>query len=574
MLKKSLLKGGLISPYGGSLVNLVIDDEKREELMAKASSWPSLQLTARSLQDLELLATGAFSPLNRFMTAADYRQVMEKMRLTNGLVFPIPITLPLKDPRAIRLNRQVVLRGLYHEMVAIMTVEEIYRKDFKREASLIYQTLDFRHPLIAEMASWGDYYISGRVEVLQLPKHYDFTNLRLTPAQTRTILSKMGNSEVVAFQTRNPMHKVHEYLTKQIAKSVKGTLLIHPTAGITKVDDIDYFTRIFTHKVVYERYYNHHSTLLGILPLAMRFAGPREAVWHAVIRRNYGANYFIVGRDHAGPGLDSKGKPFYKPEAAQELIEKVKNDIGVKPLCLGEVVYVPGKKQYLEVSKITSRDKFYNISGTKVRDVYLANHKHLPRWYTRPEVASILAEAYVPMFKKGFCVWFTGLPCAGKSTIASIVQVLLENVGRRVTLLDGDVVRTHLSKGLGFSKEDRDANILRIGFVAAEIVKHNGVAICAAVSPYEETREQVRHLVPPGAFILVYIDTPLGICEKRDDKGLYKQARKGIIKNFTGVSDPYQPPARPELHLYTVEASPQENAQEIFNYLKQAGFIK
>ncbi len=574
MAKNNLPNTDLISPYGGKLINLVVDGNSREDLIVQASSFPSIQLTTRSLQDLELLATGAFSPLDRFMTKADYNQVLDNMRLSNGMIFPIPITLPVQDRHAVRLKQKVTLRSPYNEIIAVMTVDEIYKKDFKKEALSIYKTLDLRHPLISEMALWGDYYISGPIQVIQLPKHYDFVSLRLAPAQTRSALSAMGCPNVVAFQTRNPMHKAHEYLTKKIAESVRGILLVHPTVGITKQDDIDYFIRILTHKIVYERYYDHQSTLLSVLPLAMRFAGPREAVWHAIIRRNYGANYFIVGRDHASPGLSSKGKPFYKPQAAHDLIKKVEKDIGIKPLCLEEVVYVPEKKQYIEISKLTSKNKYYNLSGTKVRDFYLANKKRLPRWYVRPEVATILSEDYVPACKKGFCIWFTGLPCAGKSTIASILQVLLENEGRKVTLLDGDVVRTHLSKGLGFSKEDRDSNILRIGFVASEIVKHNGAAICAAVSPYQETREQVRHMMLPGAFMLVYTDTPIDICEKRDHKGMYKQAREGKLKNFTGISDPYEPPVNPELHLYTQKYSPEENAKTIFNYLKQMGLVK
>ncbi|MBD3245681.1 MAG: bifunctional sulfate adenylyltransferase/adenylylsulfate kinase [Candidatus Omnitrophica bacterium] len=564
----------IIAPYGETLVDLVAAGGERDELLARSREMPSLQVSFRSLCDLELLATGAFSPVDRFMSSKDYLRVKEEMRLADGTFFPIPVTLPAEDVSSFKTGRPVCIRGPHNDVLAVLEVEEIYKWDREDEARKVFGTTDSYHPLVAEMASWGKYYLSGPMKVVNLPCHYDFAGLRRTPAQVRAFLSEMDVANVVAFQTRNPLHRAHEELTKRAAEKINGALLLHPVVGATRPGDIDHFIRVQTYKALVEKYYDPRKTVLSLLPLAMRMAGPREAVWHAIIRRNYGANHFIVGRGHAGPGKDSHGRPFYGPYDAQELMQKAEPEIAVKMVAFQEMVYLPDEERFEERAKLDPSVRIQTLSGTQVRNEYLAKGKSLPEWFTRPEVARILAHAYPPCEEKGFCLWFTGCPSAGKSTIAQIVQVLLKEKGKEVSMLDGDVVRTHLSKGLGFSREDRDTNILRIGFVASEIVRHRGTVICAAVSPYEETRNQVRSMVGDDRFVLVFVDTPLEVCEQRDIKGLYAQARSGKIKGFTGIDDPYERPEAPDLRFTTTEQSPEECAREIVRYLVQNGFVR
>jgi sulfate adenylyltransferase len=527
----------------------------------------------RSLCDLELLATGAFSPLDRFMGKADYDRVLEEMRLTYGTLFPIPITLPVEVDARIAVGKEVALRSPKNELVAVMRVEEVYSWDPLHEAQRVYGTSDVRHPIVAEMDSWARTYVSGQPRVVNLPKHYDFVDLRHTPAQVRALLEQAGCGNVVAFQTRNPLHRAHEELTKRAAKEVNGTLLLHPVVGMTKPGDVDLYTRVRTYKVLVERYYEPTRVVLSLLPLAMRLAGPREALWHAIIRRNYGANYLIIGRDHASPGVDSSGKPFYAPYDAQGIVERFSEELGVGVFPFQEIVYLPEEDRYEEISRIPAHARTTTISGTQVREEYLNNGRPLPAWFTRPEIAEILAGSYPPRHRQGVCIWFTGLSASGKSTTAEVLTVLLMEHGRQVTVLDGDVVRTHLSKGLGFSKEDRDTNIRRIGFVAAEIVRHGGVVICAAVSPYRATREDVRNMVGADHFIEVFVDTPLEVCEQRDIKGMYAKARRGEIKGFTGVDDPYERPLAPEIVLNTKDCLPEDNARRILRYIWERGFV-
>jgi sulfate adenylyltransferase len=564
----------LIAPYAQRLVNLMVPPEAQDELAAYANGLPSLRIAERSLCDLELLATGAFSPLDRFMGREDYLRVLHDMRLANGSIFPIPITLPVEPNRSIRLDRDVALRTPKNELLAVMTIEEIYRWDLAEEAQKVFRTQDLRHPLVAEMHRWGKLNISGRLQVLHLPPHYDFQNLRLTPVQVRMQLAGLGHSNVVAFQTRNPLHRAHEELTRRAAQEVNGVLLLHPVVGMTKPGDVDHYTRVRTYKALVQNYYDPSRILLALLPLAMRLAGPREALWHALIRRNYGANHLIVGRDHASPGADSTGKPFYGPYEAQELVERFQEELGVSVLPFRELVYLLEEERYEEVSHMPGQARTISISGTQVREEYLNNGRKLPDWFTRPEVAEILAEAYPPRHRQGVCVWFTGLSGAGKSTTAEVLTVLLQEYGRQVTLLDGDVVRTHLSRGLGFSKRDRDANVQRIGYVAAEIVRHGGIAIAATVSPYRATRNDVRNLIGTARFIEVFVDTPLEVCERRDTKGVYSKARRGELKGFTGIDAPYEPPEHPEVVLDTVLNSPEKNARLVLETLIQRGFVR
>ncbi|MBN1147671.1 MAG: bifunctional sulfate adenylyltransferase/adenylylsulfate kinase [Anaerolineales bacterium] len=563
----------LVTPYSGALVNLVVTGEEREELLARSNRLPSVQISSRALCDLELLATGAFSPLDRFMGKADYERVLTEMRLKNGVLFPIPVTLPLDEDALPSWGEQITLSDARNNTIAVMQIEEVYHYDAQREARLVLGTTDSRHPLISEMVRWGKIYVSGEIKVLNLPIYHDFIELRRTPTEVRTRLEEMGNAKVVAFQTRNPMHRIHEELTKRAATEIEGSLLIHPVVGMTKPGDVDHYTRVRVYRALVDNYYESNRTILSLLPLAMRMAGPREALWHAIIRRNFGATHMIIGRDHAGPGKDSQGKPFYGPYEAQIMMAQYADEIGVQPVEFKELLYLADEERYEEANQVPEGARTFSISGTQVRDDYLAKGKLLPEWFTRPETAEILQQMYPPRHKQGVCMWFTGLSGSGKSTTAEILTSLLLERGRQVTLLDGDVVRTHLSKGLGFSPEDRDTNILRIGFVASEIARHGGTVICAAISPYRATRNEVRKMVGDEHFIEIYVDTPIEVCEQRDVKGLYARARRGQITGFTGVDDPYEAPVDPEITLDTVSNDPSMNARRIIEYLEGQGFL-
>ncbi|MGH2571197.1 MAG: bifunctional sulfate adenylyltransferase/adenylylsulfate kinase [bacterium] len=563
----------LIAPCGGTLVNLVVPAEARGDLEAHANRLPSIQLSEREACDLELLATGAFSPLDRFMGRADHQRVLDEMRLACGQPFPIPVTLSPDPSAAIRLDAEVALRDAKNDLLAVMTIEEVWEWDRAETARKVLGTQDPRHPVVAEMSRWGRLHVSGRLRVLRTPRRHDFQSLRLGPAQVRERLETLGHVNVVAFQTRNPLHRIHEELTKRAVREVDGALLLHPVVGMTKPGDVDHYTRVRTYRALVANHYDPGRTLLALLPLAMRMAGPREALWHAVIRRNYGANHLIVGRDHASPGNDSAGHPFYGPYDAQELVERFSAELGVGVVPFRELAYLPGEERYEEIAKIPSRTPSWSVSGTHVREEYLSRGKPLPAWLTRPEVAAILAEAHPPAHRRGVCIWLTGLSGSGKSTTAEILNAMLLERGRQVTLLDGDEVRARLSKDLGYSKQDRDLHVRRIGTMASEIVRHGGVVVSAVVSPYASTRDEVRAMVGSNRFVEVFVDTPLAVCEERDAKGLYAQARAGRISAFTGIDDPYEPPPHAEITLDTVRHSPGENAGRIVRYLLQRGFL-
>jgi sulfate adenylyltransferase len=562
----------LISPYGGSLVNLCVATQELEDQLVRASKLPCIQLSPRNLCDLELLAAGGFSPVDRFLGKNDYTSVLQEMRLSNGVLFPIPVTLTIEPCPGLALDGEIALADERNNLLAVMLVEEIYEWNREEEARLVCGTTDVRHPLVAEMHSWGRLNISGKLKVLALPRHYDFQCLRLTPAQVRDRLITLGYQNVVAFQTRNPLHRAHEELTKRAATQIEGALLLHPVAGITKPGDIDHYTRVRSYRILFERYYDAQRAVLALLPLAMRMAGPREAVWHAIIRRNFGVNHLIVGRDHASPGKDSKGKPFYGPYDAQELLTRHSEELSVRPIPFAELVYLPEEDRYAQITDVNNGQRSISLSGSAVRE-NLQNGFSLPAWFMRREVAAVLTQAQPPKHQQGFCLWFTGLSAAGKSTIAEILTTLLLEHGRQVTLLDGDVIRTHLSKGLGFSKEDREINIRRIGFVASELVRHRGIVICAAISPYRATRNECRQMVGGDRFIEVFVDTPLAVCERRDPKGMYARAREGGIKGFTGIDDPYEPPTSPEIVLDTVQFSAEENARQVLSYCIERGVV-
>lgn len=562
--------------HGGELVNLIPDSETKAERQALANTLPEWNLTARQLCDIELILNGAFSPLKGFMTQTDYDAVVNDMRLADGTLWPMPVTLDVDQATAEAAQQagQLTLRDPEGVVIAILNVADAWQPNKDKEAELVFGKNDKKHPAVNYLLNQaGDFYLGGELLGLQLPTHYDYQHLRHTPQEVRNKFAKLGWNKVVAFQTRNPMHRAHQELSFRAAQRVEANLLIHPVVGMTKPGDIDHFTRVRCYEKLLDRF-PERTTSLSLLPLAMRMGGPREALWHAIIRKNYGCTHLIVGRDHAGPGDDSDGNPYYDPYGAQTLMQQHQDELGIEMVEFEMMVYSQDKAQYIPISEKGEDEHILNISGTELRR-RLKLGLDIPEWFSYPEVVEELRKSHPPRHKQGFTVFFTGLSGSGKSTIANALRVkLMEMINRPVTLLDGDVVRKHLSSELGFSKEHRNINVLRIGYVASEITKNGGVAICAPIAPYENTREEVREMIEPlGGFLEVHVSTPLEECEKRDRKGLYAKARQGLIKEFTGISDPYEAPQTPELDINTLNFKPDEATQQIILKLEAMGLI-
>jgi len=571
------MPSSLIKPHGGSLVNLMVSEKKAEQLKAGQQDWPAWDLTDRQLCDLELLTNGGFSPLTGFMTRKDYESVCREMRLCDGTLWPIPITLDVSEKTAGELKPGSTLALLDPEGVtlAALHVEEVWQPDLDAEAKQVYGTTDPAHPAVDYLHSRSNkWYVGGVLECFQVIHHYDFRHLRSTPAELRQRFAELGWRRVVAFQTRNPLHRAHQELTFRAARELEANLLIHPVVGMTKPGDIDHFTRVRCYQAVLN-HYPYNTTMLSLLPLAMRMGGPREALLHAIVRKNYGCTHLIVGRDHAGPGADSKGKPFYGPYDAQEMMVQYQEELGIQMVPFKMMVFVKDRDEYLPEDEVPQGAEIYSLSGTELRQ-RLAKGIEIPSWFSFPEVIAELRKSFPPRSRQGFTVFFTGLSGSGKSTIAKVLlSKLMEIGGRPITLLDGDIVRKNLSSELGFSKEHRDLNIRRIGFVASEISKNGGIAICAPIAPYDNTRKAVREVIESkrGGFVLVHVATPLEVCEQRDRKGLYAKARAGLIGQFTGISDPYEDPSDAEIALDTTETTPEEYAQQIILHLEKEGFI-
>jgi sulfate adenylyltransferase len=571
-----IFRNGLIAPHGGALVSLLASDERRPELQAHARDWPSWDLTPRQLCDLELLLSGAFSPLRGFMSRTDYASVCDTMRLPDGSLWPIPITLDVTEAFAAQAEvaRSIALRDPEGVMLAVLQVEDVWKPDRLEEVQKVYGTGNREHPGVAAIVDESHpYLIGGRVEGLSLPVHYDYRELRLTPADLRAAFAAAGWTRVVAFQTRNPMHRAHQELTRRAARDIDANLLIQPAVGMTKPGDVDHYTRVRCYQAILSRY-DAGTARLALLPLAMRMAGPREAVWHAIIRKNYGCTHLIVGRDHAGPGSDSSGRPFYEPYDAQELLRRHEGELGISMVPFREMLYVAKEDRYYPEDQLPADAVVSNVSGTELRR-RLATGEAIPEWFSYPEVIKHLRSTHLPRERQGVTIFFTGLSGAGKSTIANVLRVrLLELGGRPVTLLDGDLVRKYLSSELGFSKEHRDTNIRRIGFVAAEITKCGGAAICAPIAPYHATRLEVRKVIEPlGGFLLVHVATPLDVCEQRDRKGLYAKARAGVIPSFTGISDPYEAPEDADITIDTTGMTPEVAADSVVKELVSRGYL-
>ncbi len=556
---------------------LYVSYESAQKLKVEAGNLLSWDLTPRQICDLELLMSGGFHPLKGFQSEADYNGTVENMRLADGALWPIPITLDVSEAFAekIQPGLDIALRDAEGVILAIMSVTDKWEPNKSNEAEKVFGADDSAHPAVNYLHNTaGKIYLGGPITGLQPPVHYDFKARRDTPNELRAYFRKMGWQRIVAFQTRNPLHRAHQELTFRAAKEAQANLLIHPTVGMTKPGDVDHFTRVRCYEAVLDKY-PASTTHMSLLPLAMRMGGPREALWHAMIRKNHGLTHFIVGRDHAGPGKNSQGQDFYGPYDAQTLVAKHQAEIGIEMVDFKQMVYVQERAQYFPVDEVPEGTTVLDISGTELRR-RLREGLEIPDWFSFPEVVTQLRRTSPPRDKQGFTVFFTGLSGSGKSTIANALMVkLMEMGGRPVTLLDGDVVRKHLSSELGFSKEHRDINIKRIGYVASEITKNGGIALCAPIAPYTATRRAVREMIEAfGAFIEVHVATSVEECERRDRKGLYKLAREGKIKEFTGISDPYEAPTKAELVVETEGTAVDHCAHQVILKLESMGLIK
>jgi sulfate adenylyltransferase len=567
----------LNQPYGGTLVDLAVAPREAERLRAESRGWPSWTLTPRQLCDLELLITGAFSPLTGFMCRADYERVCESMRLANGMVWPIPIVLDVANHLARNLapNAMLALRDAEGRLLAGLQVGEIWTRDPARETREVFGTQGPRHPGVDALESGHASCVGGRVLGLELPAHYDFPALRRTPAQLRAELAAGGWHTIVAFQPLNPMHRAQVELTMRALSEVEcARLLIHPAVGMNKPGDVDHYTRVRCYESVLQAY-PQGVAKLALLPLATRMGGPREALWHGIISRNYGCTHLIVGRDHDGSGTDSSGQPFYGPDDAQALFKANQDALGMRMVRSREMVYVPEQRTYVPEEAVPAGAAVAKLSGTDLRQL-LTHAEPIPEWFSFPGVVRELRRTHPPRSRQGVTVFFTGLSGAGKSTIANILLVrLLAARGRPVTLLDGDLVRQHLTSELGFSKTHRDLNVQRIGFVASENTRHGGVAICAAIAPYDDARRKVRAMIEPvGGYLLVHVATPLAVCEERDQKGLYAKARAGVLQQFTGISDPYEPPTDADIVVDGSVTEPDMACERILQELSKRGFFE
>lgn len=559
-----------------SLINLLATDAQADLLKKLSNSMPDIILNDRQICDFELLATGVFSPLKGFMKQIDYESVLDRMRLESGELWPLPICLDVPENQAqtFETGQSVTLRDPEGFLLGILNIEDIWPADLKKEARAVYNTTDPSHPGVDYLLNRsGKYYIGGEVQAIHLPIHPDFRQIRNTPAEVRNTFDKLGWKRIVGFQTRQPIHRPQFEMTIQAMTRAKANLLMLPVTGAPRPGDFDHYTRMRCYQKV-AAHYPPDSYVLNLLPLAMRLAGPREAVLHMIIGKNYGCTHFIIGHQHASPDNTDTGEPFYAYDEATKLSQNLSEELGVETITFEEMVYLPFEDEYRLASDVPEKTDTISFSATDIQK-RIRSGKSIPGWATFPEVTKELQKSYPPPSKQGLTIFCTGLSGAGKSTIARILYSKFLEIGTRpVTLLDGDIVRRNLSSELNFSKEHRDINVKRIGFVASEITKNRGVAICAPIAPYENTRRQIRESIEThGGFFEVHVATPINECEKRDRKGMYAKARAGLIKDFTGVDDPYEDPSKPELKIDTTNLTPDEAAQEVMLYISQKGFI-
>lgn len=566
-------------PHGGVLKDLLLRDAPRhDQLAAEAEKLPAVVLTERQLCDLELILNGGFSPLEGFMNEKDYNGVVKDLRLADGALFSMPICLDIGkkiiDARNIKPGARITLRDFRDDRnLAILTVDDVYKPDKALEGKEVFGG-DPEHPAIKYlMNQTKEYYVGGKVEAVNRLNHYDYVALRYTPSELRTHFEKLGWTRVVAFQTRNPMHRAHRELTVRAARSRQANVLIHPVVGLTKPGDIDHFTRVRVYQALMPRYPNGMA-VLGLLGLAMRMGGPREAIWHAIIRKNHGATHFIVGRDHAGPGKNSAGKDFYGPYDAQYAVEKYRDELGIEVVEFQMMTYLPDSDEYRPKDQVPAGVRTLDISGTELRR-RLRVGGDIPEWFSYPEVVKVLRESNPPRNKQGFTIFLTGYTNSGKDAIARALQVTLnQQGGRSVSLLLGETVRSELSSELGFTREDRDTNIGRIAFVAAELTRAGAAVICAPIAPFEEARQEARETISQfGTFFLVHVATSLEYAEKTDKRGVYARARRNSIRNFTGVNDPYEKPSNADLIVDTEKSSVRNIVHQIILMLESQGFL-
>jgi len=567
-------------PHGGVLKDLLARDApKHDELEKESETLPAIVLTERQLCDLELILNGGFSPLEGFMNEADYNGVVEDLRLKNGALFSMPICLDISPETVqalgLKAGGRVTLRDFRDDRnLAILTIDDIYKPDKEKEAQKVFGG-DPEHPAIRFlMNQTQELYVGGKIQAINRLNHYDYVALRYTPAELRTHFDKLGWSKVVAFQTRNPMHRAHRELTVRAARDRQANVLIHPVVGLTKPGDIDHFTRVRVYEALMPRYPNGMA-VLGLLGLAMRMGGPREAIWHAIIRKNHGATHFIVGRDHAGPGKNSKGVDFYGPYEAQEAIEKYRSELGIEVVEFQQMTYLPDADEYQPKDTVKEGVKTLDISGTELRR-RLKVGAPIPEWFSYPEVVKVLRESNPPRYKQGFTIFLTGLWNSGKDAVARALQVTLnQQGGRSVSLLLGETVRSELSAELGFTREDRDKNVARIAFVAGELTKSGAAVIAAPIAPFDAARKDARQTVEKyGSFFLIHVATSLEYAEQTDKRGIYKKARAGEIKNFTGVDGPYETPADADLVVDAEKQTVRSIVHEIILMLESQGFLE
>ncbi|KAL8762544.1 MAG: hypothetical protein Q9184_001452 [Pyrenodesmia sp. 2 TL-2023] len=566
-------------PHGGVLKDLLARDApKHTELADEAENLPAIVLTERQLCDLELIISGGFSPLEGFMNEKDYNEVVKNLRLTDGNLFSMPICLDVSETNinqaGLKPGTRATLRDFRDDRnLAIITVDDIYKPNKQKEAKEVFGG-DEDHPAIKYLFNTAqEYYIGGKVDAITRLNHYDYVALRYTPAELRTHFDKLGWSRVVAFQTRNPMHRAHRELTVRAARARQANVLIHPVVGLTKPGDIDHFTRVRVYQALLPRYPNGMA-VLGLLPLAMRMGGPREAIWHAIIRKNHGATHFIVGRDHAGPGKNSKGADFYGPYDAQYAVENYHAELGIEMVPFQQMIYLPDSDEYKPDDEVKPDTRVLNISGTELRS-RLRTGKDIPEWFSYPEVVRVLRESHPPRFKQGFTVFLTGYQNSGKDAVARALDVTLnQQGGRSVSLLLGETVRSELSSELGFSHSDRSKNIHRIAFVAAELTKAGAAVIAAPIAPFDDSRRAAREIISQhGSFYLVHVATSLEYSEKTDKKGVYARARRGSITGFTGVDDPYEAPEKPDLKVDLETTSVRSVVHQIILLLESEGLL-
>lgn len=567
---------GVSDPHGGLLVDLRVDEERSGVLKEIAMSLPDIALNERQMCDFELIGSGAFSPLRGFMTRSDYESVLDRMRLQDNTLWPIPVCLDISETMARNLEagQSVALRDPEGYLLAVMHVADIWPVDRESEARMVYGTTDPGHPGVHYLFNTtAAYYIGGPLEVISLPLHFDNKQIRLTPDEVRGINKKMGWQRVVGFQTSQPIHRPQFEMTVFAMRQARANLLVLPVSGMTKTGDFDHYIRVRCYRKV-AHHYPPDSYVLNLLPLAMRMAGPRDGLLHTIIGKNYGCTHFIIGHGHANPEKPGTGESFYAEDAASEMAMQFSEELKMEILPFKEMVYLPFEDEYRFSDQVPEGTQTISMSGTAIRE-RIRSGRNIPAWATFDDVVEVLRKAYPQPRKQGFTVFCTGLSGAGKSTIAKVLYARFLEIGERpVTLLDGDIVRHNLSSELSFSKEHRDINVRRIGFVASEITKNRGVAICAPIAPYAKTRAEIRKTIENyGGFIEVHVATPVEECEKRDRKGMYAKARAGLIKGFTGVDDPYEAPELPEVRIDTSNITPDEAAQEILLYLGQRGFL-